>query len=55
MIHRLTYKLDNPISLIQHITNIGISGVAHYWFLSYLLDRNQSIYIQGTTSKSVFL
>ena len=46
--------IDHEI-LVKRLINIGISGVAHDWFRSYLLDRSQSIYIQGTTSISVFL
>ena len=46
--------IDHEI-LLKRLSNIGISGVAHDWFRSYLLDPSQSIYIKGTTSKSVFL
>ena len=46
--------IDHEI-LLKRLSNIGISGVAHDWVRSYLVNRSQSIYIQGTTSKSVFL
>ena len=46
--------IDHEI-LLKILSHIGISGVAHDWFRSFLLDRRQAIYIQGSTSKSVFL
>ena len=39
--------------LLDRLTNIGVQGMAHKWFQSYLQDRHQSVIIKGVKSKSV--
>ena len=39
--------------LLDRLSNIGVQGMAHKWFQSYLHNRHQSVIIKGVKSKSV--
>ena len=38
--------IDHKI-LLDRLSNIGVQGMAHKWFQSYLQNRHQSVIIKG--------
>src|SRR5271156_3922747 len=44
--------VDHAI-LLNRLKNIGITGLVHDWFSSYLSDRTQAIFLDGVTSDSL--
>src|SRR5271156_2499648 len=46
--------VDHTI-LLNRLKNIGITGLVHDWFSSYLSDRTQAVFLDGVTSDSVNL
>ena len=46
--------VDHAI-LLNHLKNIGITGLVHDWFNSYLSGYTQAVFLDGVTSDSVNL
>ena len=46
--------VDHDI-LLNRLKNIGITGLVHDWFNSYLSGRTQAVFLDGVTSDSVNL
>ena len=41
--------------LLNRLKNIGITGLVHVWFSSYLSGHTQAVFLDGVTSNSINL
>ena len=45
--------IDHELLLLRLLNEVGISGVAHQWFGSYLMDRTQRVVVRQASSQVV--
>ena len=45
------FDIVDPKILLQKLYHYGFRGLAHNWFQSYLFNRQQFVFISGSSSK----